>query len=185
MTTLFSLFNPINLNSFTNGKEKRPTFSSFSWENRVKSSSVKPGSLTPLSTMILVTVESSEFQSMILKTVAFGLCFGRLGWLVRTPMSSDHTIHTTPSWIANVPVRIECVWKSHFSETGHVWSSLHWPRIHFQEWHDADSCIHCLNYYVMWDWWAWASLVNQVIFISLPRIINVVETPSSLNANAS
>ena len=110
-------------------------------------------SLTTMSTMISVTVDSSEFQSLILNTVAFGLCFGRLGWLAKAPMSIHHPIHTTPSWIANVPVMIECIWKSHIGETGHVWASLHWPRIHFQEWHDADTGMCCFLHHLLWVLW--------------------------------
>ena len=133
--------------------------------------------------MISVTVESSEFQSLILKTVAFGLCFGRLGWSARAPMSSDHTIHTTPSWTVNVPVMIECVWKNHIGETGHVWTLLHLPRIHFQEWCDAYKIMYCCQRYQLWVLWVWAGLINQFIFMLALRMINVADSSWIVNEN--
>ena len=70
-----------------------------------------------------------------------------------------------PSWTVNVPVMIECVWKNHIGETGHVWTLLHLPRIHFQEWCDAYKRMYCCQRYQLWVLWVWAGLINQFIFI--------------------
>ena len=102
-----------------------PISSLLSLVNRDKSNTVKFESLTPLSMMISVTESSRDTSSSTLLTVAFGLCLGRLGCSANAPLSTDHSSHTRPSWILNIPVGEECKHiESHVIEIGHVYSSF-------------------------------------------------------------
>ena len=77
---------------------------------------------------------------------------------------------------------VECTWKNHIGETGHVWASFIMDENHSQEWCDEDNGMWNNQQWVLW---VWASLVSQFSFIQSLRIISVLDSSSLLNSNAS
>ena len=87
--------------------------------------------------------------------------------------------------LREVPLLVECIWKIHIVETGHVYASFIVHENHFEEWCSEDNrrsnSNH--NHLLFWVLWVWASLVHHLPFISSPFNINVVES-AFLHANA-
>lgn len=88
--------------------------------------------------------------------------------------------------LRQVLLLVECPWKIHIGETGHVYASFIVHENHFEEWCSEDYGMcnwNTLSHLLFWVLWVWANLVNQFPFILSPFSINVVES-SSLHANA-
>ena len=155
----------------TYAKQWWPITSDCSWENRVKSSWVNSGSLTPLSMMIVVTDESRALNSSMEVTVALGF-FMRLGWSARAPTSIHHFGRISLTRNVNVHVCNERIRKSHIGEIGHVYTSLQANMNHSREWCDEDNGMKRCHQW--WESGAWSSLFHQSTPKSSLCIISVV-----------